>query len=160
MKKSITLRGLAVVGIFIICSSFGKFEPPPCAQIDPPAGILFYDGCWEDALATAKKENKLIFIDAFTSWCGPCRLLKANTFTNKQVGDYFNAHFICVAVNTEKGEGVDIAQKYQITHFPTMIIADSNGNRITFTVGYIQPGDLMNFGRYGVQKALQLRLFP
>jgi|SRR5579862_924841 len=155
MKKTITLSRLVLVAVFFVCTSAVK--PDDNTQT---AGIKFFDGCYEDALAAAKKQNKLIFIDAYTSWCGPCRLLKANTFTDKRVGDYFNEHFICLAYNTEKDEGIKIADKYKITRFPTMIIADGNGNRVTFTVGYISPSDLISFGRYGAQKALQMKLFP
>lgn len=114
--------------------------------------IHFFKGTYKEALAEAKKQKKLVFIDAFTSWCGPCKMLKQNTFTDQSVGEYFNEHFICLSVDAEKGEGVNLASKYKVTHYPTLIITDDSGERITFTVGYIQPDDLLGFGKYGVSK--------
>ena len=119
---------------------------------DTPTAINFYKGSYKSALAEAKKQNKLIFIDAYTSWCGPCKMLRQNTFTDKEVGEYFNEHFINLSIDAEKGEGVELANKYKVHHYPTLIITDNNGERITFTVGYIQPDDLLGFGRFGVSK--------
>ena len=120
---------------------------------EKPVAINFYKGTYKQALEEAKKQNKLIFIDAFASWCGPCRLLSKNTFTDKNVGQYFNEHFINLSIDMEKGEGPMLASKYKVTHFPTLIITDDGGTRITFTVGYILPDDMLGFGKYGVQKA-------
>ncbi|HHG84150.1 MAG TPA: DUF255 domain-containing protein, partial [Bacteroidetes bacterium] len=57
-------------------------------------GIKFFHGTFAQAKAKAKKENKLIFMDAYTSWCGPCKWMAANTFTDASVGAYFNQHFV------------------------------------------------------------------
>jgi thiol-disulfide isomerase/thioredoxin len=45
-------------------------------------GIEFFHGPWSEALAKAKTEDRLIFVDAFASWCGPCKRMAAETFTN------------------------------------------------------------------------------
>jgi len=45
---------------------------------------------WQDIVAMAKQENKLIFLDAYASWCGPCKWMAANMFTNDTIADYYN----------------------------------------------------------------------
>jgi len=145
MRKKVTLGLLLAFALFSISATT---KSPPSEP-----GINFYKGSYKDALTEAKKQNKLVFIDAYASWCGPCKLLKQNTFTDKSVIQYFNDHFINLSVDVEKGEGPLLATKYKVTHFPTLIIADKDGKRITFTVGYIQPDDLLGFGKYGIDKA-------
>ena len=57
-------------------------------------GIAFYDGTWDEILAKAKKEHKMIFLDAYTSWCGPCKMLVNQTFPQPEVGIFFNSNFV------------------------------------------------------------------
>ncbi|MDP1745352.1 MAG: DUF255 domain-containing protein [Bacteroidota bacterium] len=80
--------------------------------------------------AKAKKENKLIFIDAFTSWCGPCKWMAANVFTNDTVADYFNTKFINAKFDMEIGEGVDIAKLYEVQCYPNLLFIDGDGKLI------------------------------
>ena len=80
--------------------------------------------------AKAKKENKLIFIDAYTSWCGPCKWMAANVFTNDTVADYFNAKFINAKFDMEIGEGVDIAKLYEVQCYPNLLFIDGDGKLI------------------------------
>ena len=69
-------------------------------------GISFHDNKpWKEILQLAKKENKLIFMDCYTSWCGPCKALAKNVFTQEKVGDFFNPRFINVKYDMEKGDG-------------------------------------------------------
>ena len=67
--------------------------------------IVFREGNWEKILKQAKKEKKLIFVDCYTSWCGPCKMLAKNVFTQDKVADFYNTEFVCVKMDMEKGEG-------------------------------------------------------
>lgn len=115
-------------------------------------GIQFLEENWAKALAEAKKQNKLIFLDAYTSWCGPCKMLKRNTFPDKAVGDFFNKNFVNIALDMEKGDGVAIAAKFGIDAYPTLLFADADGNMVTFTQGYMEAKQLLEFGNYGLSK--------
>ena len=63
-------------------------------QIHANAGITFFEGTYEEALELAKSERKIILIDAYASWCGPCKVMAKNVFTQAEVGDFYNNNFI------------------------------------------------------------------
>jgi len=113
-------------------------------------GIRFMESNWQKAKEEAKKQHKLIFLDAYATWCGPCRMLKKQTFPNKEAGDFFNQHFINVAMDMEKGDGPALSEQFRIEAYPTLIIADEQGNAITYTKGFIEPKQLIEFGQYGL----------
>lgn len=95
-----------------------------------PEGSLF-----KDAIAKAQKENKMIFLDCYTSWCGPCKALAANVFPTKEVGDYMNPKFVCIKIDMEKGEGPELNRKFQVSAYPTMIIFNKDGGEIGRVIG-------------------------
>ena len=100
-----------------------------------PTAIDFFHGTFAEAQAKAKRENKLIFMDAYTSWCGPCRFMSSNVFTDPSVGEYYNAHFVNVKVDMEKGEGVDLSRRYNVMAYPTLLFIDGNGDVKSRAVG-------------------------
>ncbi|RVU23443.1 thioredoxin family protein [Sandaracinomonas limnophila] len=94
---------------------------------DEPKGVNFFEGSFKQALAKAKKENKLVMLDAYTTWCGPCKVLKTKVFPNKELGDYMNQHFVSIGVDMEAGEGIQLGNTYPIDGYPTLIFFDSDG---------------------------------
>ncbi len=114
---------------------------------DAATGIKFQQLSWKDAMAKAKKENKLIFIDVYTSWCGPCKLLKKNTFPDKTLGAYFNKNFINIAIDAEEGEWVQFAEQNAVRGYPTLLIMDKNGKEAGRTMGYMPAEQLLQFGK-------------
>lgn len=121
-------------------------------EIKNETGISFHKGTWDEALELAKKEAKPIFLDIYASWCGPCKMLKFRTFPNEEVGEFYNANFINVAVDGEKGEGVELARKYKIQGYPSLIYIDANGQLIAQTAGYRNPKQLIDIGKQIIQK--------
>lgn len=109
-------------------------------------GISFQQGSWNEALALAKKEDKLIFLDISASWCGPCKMLKANTFPNSEVGEFYNANFINVAFDGEKGEGVTLARKYNVSAYPTLLFINPDGEIVAQIAGYRNPEQFIELG--------------
>ena len=99
----------------IICSIFIFLTF--CTANSQDSGIRFFEGTLAEAQTKAATEKKLIFMDCFTTWCGPCKMLDAQTFSKPEVGEYFNSNFICVKKDMEKGEGKDIAKKYKVSAF-------------------------------------------
>lgn len=79
------------------------------------------------ALEKAKAENKLVFIDTYTSWCMPCKYMANTIFPKPEMGAYLNPRFVCVKYNTEEGEGAEIMKRYEISAFPTFLILNTEG---------------------------------
>lgn len=88
------------------------------------AGIEFFHGTWAEAVAKAKSENKLIFVDFFTDWCGPCYNMAHTVFILPEVGHYYNNTFINMKIDAEKGEGAELAKKYGVRSYPTYAFID------------------------------------
>lgn len=80
---------------------------------------------WKKVLKKAKKEKKLIFVDCYTSWCGPCKMLAKDVFTRDEVADYFNSHFVCAKYDMEKdADGVILKNQFGVKAFPTLVFVD------------------------------------
>lgn len=92
--------------------------------------ITFEHGTFDEIKAKALKENKLIFIDAYTAWCGPCKQMAKSVFTNDTVADHYNKNFVNAKFDMEKGEGIEIAKKYQVQCYPNLLFVDGNGNLV------------------------------
>lgn len=105
--------------------------------------IEFSNSNWDDIVKKAKAENKVIFLDIYATWCGPCKQLKKNTFTDKEVGSFFNANFINATFDAEKGEGKKLAERYLITAYPTMLFINPDGTIREAVVGYRSANQLM-----------------
>ena len=138
-------------GIILIVLTSAKL-PELGLKTGNKTGITFYEGSWKQALQLAKEEGKPIFLDISASWCGPCKMLKAKTFPNEEVGEFYNANFINVAVDGEKGEGVELARKYQIMGYPSLIYVDSNGQLIAQTAGYRNSEQLIDIGKQVINR--------
>jgi thiol-disulfide isomerase/thioredoxin len=89
--------------------------------------IQFENGTWQQIKDKATAEKKLIFIDCYTTWCGPCKWMETTTFTNDTVADYFNQHFVCTKFDMEKGEGLTLRTQYNIHRYPNLLFIDAQG---------------------------------
>lgn len=101
----------------------------------------FRDITLAQALEQAKKEDKMIFVDCYTSWCGPCKYMADKVFPQEKLGKYLNERFVCVKINAEQGEGVDIAAKYGVPAYPTFLILKTDGSLIYKIVGGTETAD-------------------
>lgn len=109
--------------------------------------INFQDLSFKDLLAKAKKENKLIFMDAYAAWCGPCKLMERNIFTKKAVRDYYNSNYINAHYDMEKGEGPEIAAKYGIRSYPSFLFLNGDGEVVLKSLGYMDEESFLAFGK-------------
>jgi thioredoxin-related protein len=127
--------------IFILFSLILSF------QAFAQKGIQFDEAPFADILAKAKKENKMVFMDAYTTWCGPCKMLVRNTFPDSAVGAFFNQYFISTSKDMERGEGTALARKYSVQAYPTLLFLDGDGNVIHRDAGYLNPEGFLALGK-------------
>lgn len=90
-----------------------------------PEGATF-----QQAVDQAKKDGRKIFLDCYTSWCGPCKKMARDIFPLESVGEFMNPQFVCIKIDMEKGEGPELTKKFGVTAFPTFIIFNSEGKEI------------------------------
>lgn len=93
-------------------------------------GIQFSHIAWNEAKTKAIQEKKLIFIDFYTQWCGPCLMMQKDVFSLNDVGNYFNATFINLKIDAEHGEGIELAKKYHVKVFPTYCFIDPTNENL------------------------------
>ncbi len=120
MRKKIFLFLVALLGLAIQMNAQTTEGMKFCKE-----GTKF-----AEAVAQAKVENKMVFLDCYTSWCGPCKMMARDIFPQKKVGDFMNPKFICIKIDMEKGEGPSLTQKFQVSAFPTFIIFNSDAQEI------------------------------
>ncbi len=142
MKKIILL----VITLLTIYGFYG-FKIHNETALENSNGIHFYKGTWKNALIEAKKQDKLIFLDVFATWCGPCKKLKKTTFNDEKVGDFFNLNFINIAINGESNEGRILMKKYGIKGYPSLLFVNFNGNLKTIKTGFHSSNRLINYGK-------------
>jgi thioredoxin-related protein len=109
--------------------------------------INFETGNLASVLEKATKENKLIFIDAYTTWCGPCKQMDKRVFTNDSVADHFNSKFVNYRLDMEKGEGIEFAKKYEVNCYPNLIILDGKGTLVHRSAGFLETPVFLSFAR-------------
>ncbi len=110
-------------------------------------GVEFLSGTWAEILEAAKTQKRLIFVDAYTTWCGPCKMMDRNTYTDAGVGLFFNENFISYKLDMEKGEGLEFARKYEINAYPALLFINHEGMEIHREMGYKSPLEMIRAGQ-------------
>ncbi len=126
-----------------------------CSKLISAQGIEFNThSTWQELISTAASKNKLIFLDCYTTWCGPCKGMAADVFTDKTVGEFMNSNFICTKRDMEKGEGADLNKKYKafIPGYPTYLLINSNGEVVYQAAGYMKADKFIQSMKEGLEK--------
>ncbi|MDB5226250.1 MAG: hypothetical protein JWN78_443 [Bacteroidota bacterium] len=116
----------------------------PLLSMAEESGIIFeHDVSWQQILDKAKKENKFILLDAYTTWCGPCKWMTKEVFPKPEVGAVVNPKYVSTKFDMEKGEGLELAKKYEVRNYPTYLFFDPNGNLVHRSLGSMPAEDFI-----------------
>lgn len=157
MRKILGVVALLTIGLSANAASVAEagegITKVTASKADTEVGIQFFHGTWKEALKKASKENKLIFLDAYASWCGPCKIMARNTFTDEKVGDFFNANFINVKMDMEKNaDGRRLSGKYKLTAYPTLYFVNGSENVVHQELGMQNKKQLIEVGKRALAK--------
>ena len=124
------------------------------------SGVHFVHGlCWKEVIAKATKEHKYIFVDCFTTWCGPCKVMSSQIFPQKEVGEYFNAHYISVKAQMDKTKNDNeeikaryqdasmLEKEYEVHVYPTFLYFSPEGIPVHRSAGSGSAEDIINEGK-------------
>ena len=117
-------------------------------------GIEFQKERYAEVLEMAKKQNKLVFIDIYTSWCGPCKQMAKKVFTLPEVGEYFNKNFVCCQLNAEAPENKTLVQKYKVNALPTLLFLNVKGEVLQSINGTKEPAAFVHEAKVVMGEAL------
>lgn len=124
-------------------SSAGKLSAGKMGAVNAAdtGGMRFTEGSWASLLAKSKQTGRLIFVDANTSWCGPCKQMRREIFPLPDVAQLYNRNFINIDFDMEKGEGIEFRKKYGVHAYPTFLFINGDGEVVHKTVGSCDAAD-------------------
>ncbi|MCX7767936.1 MAG: thioredoxin family protein [Flavobacteriales bacterium] len=130
----------------------GAQSPGPSGSSSSPYTFKFFEGTLDAGLKEAQKTKKLLFLDAYTTWCGPCKMMNYGPFRDPEAGKFFNENFVNMKIDMERGEGPSVAMKYGVRAYPTLLFLNGSGEVVHRILGYHDAMMLVAEGR----KALAL----
>lgn len=129
--------------LFMFAFAVSKAQTSNNNNASTSEGIQFFKGDFNAALAEAKKQNKPLFVDFYAVWCVPCKQMAKNVFTLNEVGTYMNPRFISLQIDAEKPENVEIAKKYKVEAYPTVVFIAPDGKALSVNVGALNKQELL-----------------
>ena len=113
---------------------------------------------YTEGVQQASATNRKILVDVFTNWCGWCKKMESDTYSNWDIQHYLSENFVLVKLNAESSvketvgaevmTQAEIAKAYKVNGYPTTIFLDAVGQPITFVSGYMKPDEFMPILRY------------
>ena len=104
-------------------------------------GKLFESLSFQDALTKAEKEKKVVFIDFYTTWCGPCKMLDRSTFKDPKVISWLREKTVPIKIDAEIE--VDLAKKYKVMGYPALVFVKPDGTAMNTLMGFQESSDLL-----------------
>lgn len=110
-------------------------------------GISFEHSTWAEVKTLAKEKGLKIFVDAYATWCGPCKMMSSKVFKDTAVGNFFNKYFINYKLDMESTEGIAFGKKFPVEAYPTFLFFDDSAKLVKKKVGYTEAPLFLEFGK-------------
>jgi thioredoxin-related protein len=111
-------------------------------------GIKFEKGSWDSITAIAKKKNLKIFVDCYTTWCGPCKSMSSKVFKDTAVANFYNKYFVSCKMDMESKDGIQFNKLFPVEAYPTLMFFDEEGTQLKKIVGYTETKLFLETGKY------------
>lgn len=145
---------LFLIGSLILSSIYTTDTkvPNPSPTENLVQSIDFLDLNYQEAINRAKLENKPVFIGFYTTWCAACQTMRLRVYKNNEVGELFNASFINLHINGDKGDGVALAEQLEVSGFPTLLFISPDGEIIGRFEGFHNAEALLKVASVALDK--------
>src|ERR1700722_15045141 len=123
-------------------------------------GIFFlHNVSWRDVIQKARDEHKYIFVDCYTTWCGPCKMMDREVYRKDSVGKFMNDQFVSIKLQMDStahdieeirnwyGIARDFERKYSVTSFPTFLFFDPHGIAVHKVIGAVNADKFIIIGQ-------------
>ena len=111
------------------------------------AQMQFFQGTFEEALKQAQTEHKNVFIDFYTVWCGPCKMMSAQVFPDAEVAAYFNEKFVNYQINAEDKNFAEEVKRFRIQAYPTLVFLDPSGKLLAQQAGAMDAASFLRLAK-------------
>lgn len=148
---------ILLIGVFTIVTLACRtqqetIEYQDTEEVSSDYSVLFIEnGSISLLMEKAKLENKIIFLDFYADWCGPCKQMDREVFQDKRIGEFFNENFINFKVDGERGKGRELANLYDVKGYPTVVFIDPKGIVLNRQVGLIFQEQLMSLAERSIE---------
>jgi thiol:disulfide interchange protein len=150
MKKAILIAAAAALSLTVFCNQPATGEggtkgngSVSSQNVDKSlTEIAWIKEDYKQALAQADSDGKLLMVDVYTEWCGPCKMMDKDTFPQKDVVDK-SANFVSLKLDAEKGQGPGVAKSFQVQGFPTILFIDGKGKLVHSVLGYVDAASMV-----------------
>jgi thioredoxin-related protein len=136
-----TMIDSILLALCAVAMPAARIEPAPCPALtagDEHGKLAWFNGSFDDAVREASRTKKLVFIDFWTTWCGWCKKLDADTYSNAAVVSAMK-DFVCLSIDAESKDGAPLARKFNVSGYPTLVFLDSDGALRDRSSGYMAP---------------------
>lgn len=145
MKKMILV--MSIVCLIVLVYACGR------GNVKQISFIKNNDKTMEQMLTQAKSQKKILFVDVYTTWCGPCKWMDENTFQDARVSEKFNKTFLNYKVDGDSFEGVNVGIIYRVDSYPTYLFIGPDGKVIHRIEGMMSAEGLVQEADFVVNRA-------
>jgi len=139
--KNLTKILLAIlIPAFLMVGS----SPVKASNGAPVNAVAFHTGSFDSGLTKASAEGKLFFVEFYADWCTPCKWMDKTTFTNNEVVDLMNSHYVALKLDIETDDGSALKNKYSVRMLPTIMIFNANGDMVERVEKTLSPESMIS----------------
>jgi|GEM_PF-3536343 len=109
--------------------------------LDATAEELFLNAEFKDACETAAKTQRVVMIDFYAVWCGPCRKLEQVTWQDREVRAWLKQH--CVSLKIDAEQNAPLARRFDVAAYPTVVLLKPDGTELHRLLGYRSPSQFL-----------------